>query len=594
MSTKHLAQGLAGLGRNGDSVLVHMQPHEVAGLNAIAHAQGTKLTTNPNTGMPEAFNLGRFFSSLLPTIVGAGVSMIPGMQFASYPMLSGILAGAATGALTNRKDPLMGALMGGMGGFGGANLAKSAMGATADQMIKSGVEPSIGAVQSGFNAIPTNIGANLAAPKAGFIGSTGEMGVNMGATNIAKPIVSGVSTNPSLTNINPALEGAIRPDLLTAQAKPSALDGFSSNLSRAAENVAADPMKFISQNKMNLAGTLGGAALSGLEPSDLGYTTLKDYANKTDKYDPYATLNLAGDTGLRLYASGGPVSFADGGDAMKGGGAGAMEGAGLMAVDVSDINDKYGYNPNEGGGGLAGLAATPKVPVPMVGAFADADIINNARDAYERQLIQSMMANNRFGAMIPNRNQNSVANQLNQARTGQDGQGNQMTIAPLNVATSAPTAATAATANTAPTANTLNLNRNYAEGGSITSGGIRDLYGSSDDQTNGAVLSQDGYGLGRLNALYGGGPTGMKKGGYLDGAGDGMSDSIPATIEGKQPARLADGEFVVPADVVSHLGNGSSKAGAKQLYSMMDRIRQARTGNKKQGKRINALKHLPA
>ena len=178
MSAKHLAHGLASLGRNGDSVLVHMQPHEVAGLDALARIQGTKLTYNPETGMPEAFNLGGFFSSLLPTIVGAGVSMIPGMQFASYPMLSGMLAGAATGALTNRKNPLMGALMGGMGGFGGANLAKSAMGATADQMIKSGIEPSIGAVQSGFNAIPTNIGANMSTPTAGFVGSTGQMGVS--------------------------------------------------------------------------------------------------------------------------------------------------------------------------------------------------------------------------------------------------------------------------------------------------------------------------------------------------------------------------------------------------------------------------------
>lgn len=84
------------------------------------------------------------------------------------------------------------------------------------------------------------------------------------------------------------------------------------------------------------------------------------------------------------------------------------------------------------------------------------------------------------------------------------------------------------------------------------------------------------------------------KGGYLDGPGDGMSDSIPATIEDKQPARLADGEFVVPADVVSHIGNGSSKAGAKRLYAMMDRIRHARTGNKKQGKQINPNKYLPA
>jgi hypothetical protein len=81
---------------------------------------------------------------------------------------------------------------------------------------------------------------------------------------------------------------------------------------------------------------------------------------------------------------------------------------------------------------------------------------------------------------------------------------------------------------------------------------------------------------------------------FLSGGGDGMSDSIPATIEGNQEARLADGEFVIPADVVSHLGNGSSKAGAKQLYSMMDRVRQARVGNKKQGREITPKKLMPA
>ena len=80
----------------------------------------------------------------------------------------------------------------------------------------------------------------------------------------------------------------------------------------------------------------------------------------------------------------------------------------------------------------------------------------------------------------------------------------------------------------------------------------------------------------------------------LKGPGDGMSDSIPASIGNKQPARLADGEFVVPADVVSHLGNGSTDAGAKQLYSMMNKVRKARTGNPKQGRQINADKYLPA
>ena len=80
----------------------------------------------------------------------------------------------------------------------------------------------------------------------------------------------------------------------------------------------------------------------------------------------------------------------------------------------------------------------------------------------------------------------------------------------------------------------------------------------------------------------------------LKGPGDGMSDNIPATIGNKQPARLADGEFVVPADVVSHLGNGSTDAGAKQLYAMMDKVRNARTGNPKQGREIQPRKYLPA
>ena len=89
-------------------------------------------------------------------------------------------------------------------------------------------------------------------------------------------------------------------------------------------------------------------------------------------------------------------------------------------------------------------------------------------------------------------------------------------------------------------------------------------------------------------------------GGYSDGGrllkgpGDGMSDNIPAMIGQKQPARLADGEFVVPADVVSHLGNGSTEAGANVLYKMMEKVRRARTGNVKQGRQINPNKFIPS
>jgi hypothetical protein len=91
-----------------------------------------------------------------------------------------------------------------------------------------------------------------------------------------------------------------------------------------------------------------------------------------------------------------------------------------------------------------------------------------------------------------------------------------------------------------------------------------------------------------------GGITALKKGKYLNGNTDGMADKVPATIDGKQPAALSDGEFVIPADVVSHLGNGNSDAGAKVLEQMMARVRKERTGNKEQGKEIAARNMLPA
>ena len=80
---------------------------------------------------------------------------------------------------------------------------------------------------------------------------------------------------------------------------------------------------------------------------------------------------------------------------------------------------------------------------------------------------------------------------------------------------------------------------------------------------------------------------------YLGGKTDGMADDVPASIDGKQEARLSDGEFVIPADVVSHLGNGNSDAGADQLHGMMNNVRMERTGNPEQGKQIDPNKFMP-
>ena len=106
-------------------------------------------------------------------------------------------------------------------------------------------------------------------------------------------------------------------------------------------------------------------------------------------------------------------------------------------------------------------------------------------------------------------------------------------------------------------------------------------------------LSLEGAGARATQNMAAGGLAGLKKGKYLNGATDGMADKIPATIDRTQPAALSDGEYVITADVVSHLGNGNSDAGAKVLDGFMEDVRMARTGTKKQGKEIDPQKFLP-
>jgi hypothetical protein len=136
----------------------------------------------------------------------------------------------------------------------------------------------------------------------------------------------------------------------------------------------------------------------------------------------------------------------------------------------------------------------------------------------------------------------------------------------------------------------------YAEGGMVDpmqrmpNGGLAAIQGMRDGYAPATTMD------GNIPQMAGGGSIGGYSDGgrMLKGPGDGMSDSIPGVIGNKQPARLADGEFVMPADVVSHLGNGSTDAGAKRLYAMMDKVRNARTGTKKQGKQIKPEKYMPA
>jgi hypothetical protein len=162
------ANGLASLGRGGDSTLVHMQPQEVAGLQQLAQANGTSLTTNPDTGMPEAFKLGNFFRAALPIAAGyflgpaaGGLMSGTGAAAGASGALGGsIAAGAATGgtlAAMSGEDVLAGTLSGGLGGMSGGGLNTAFGGA--------GVPEALGGASSATSTIPNVVGNSV--PYAG-------------------------------------------------------------------------------------------------------------------------------------------------------------------------------------------------------------------------------------------------------------------------------------------------------------------------------------------------------------------------------------------------------------------------------------------
>lgn len=165
MSLKDLAKKVRAEGRGKDDQLVHLTSREVAGLHQLAEAAGGKLTTNPKTGLPEA----GFLDSMLPTILGFAANFIvPG---------SGMVVGAATGALQNKDDPLMGAVLGGMGGYGGGQLGAGLQGVGAGA-----------AQQAAMSAVPqgTAMAAHQGAQQAAMAG--------LGPTNAAQLAAADAST----------------------------------------------------------------------------------------------------------------------------------------------------------------------------------------------------------------------------------------------------------------------------------------------------------------------------------------------------------------------------------------------------------------
>ena len=123
---------------------------------------------------------------------------------------------------------------------------------------------------------------------------------------------------------------------------------------------------------------------------------------------------------------------------------------------------------------------------------------------------------------------------------------------------------------------------------------VKGPFGIMMDFSKNSDAEKYNYPVGGYQYAAQGGLMGFADGGLTRGPGDGMSDDIMTSISGQQAAALSPGEFVVPADVVSDMGNGDTSAGAKQLYSMMDRVRKARGGSIEQPGAINPNEYMPA
>jgi hypothetical protein len=667
-------QGLASLGRNGDSMLVHMSPSEVAGLQGLAMAQGGSLTINPNTGLPEAFSLGGFFKSLLPTIVGGAASLIPGMQFASYPMLTGILAGAATGALTN-KNKLLGAVTGGLGGYSGAGImgaGKAAAGAmgSAEAAKTAATNAGIGGGSSGLttgggfipgatsgadlaynNALLSSQGAGIT--NSAVSGASGAMDVDKllaagKPIGMANTVASTASLPPDPTflgNVGSAFKGIGG----AATGNQAAIDAYTKGIG------AESTLGALGKTALPFG---GAAVMGGLEASDLYGEPLQ--RAEAEKYNPYARLNLGSDTGLRLVAKGGYIDGYATGGTIQSGGIRDLYGTpdnqptispGLSGFGLGRLNNLAGEQAMTQAqtlGYAEGGVASLELPDPSKTVSAPENLENMIlNETAKTEMLENQLNNMTSNALntgnIPTQNyapgalsnvaagmqnqsvppQASFVQNLTSARTGYAEGGetsmNLDQLPTLNVNLAGKPSANASSRDTSMGFPSNNSIKN------ILSKSIEDIlrdvgrprnYDPAEYAAMSPVERMATIALGPITSpfdrmrLSSGAPPEPKsyalnlnsgkqeaqyaRGGYLDGQGDGMSDSIPATIEGKQPARLADGEFVIPADVVSHLGNGSTKAGSKRLYAMLDKVRKARTGTKKQGKQINPAKYMPA
>jgi hypothetical protein len=536
-----------------------MTPGEVKGLQALALAHGGSLTINPDTGLTEA----GFLEKILPVAAGAALTYFSGGTLA--PWASAMIVGGGYGAATGSVEK---GLMAGLSAYGGAGLtsglASAGSQAAAEQAGTAAAEGITAAGQEAATQAATQAGQE-AATQAGQEAAT--QAATSGVETGAGDVFAGYSPTGSAAGTNSATAGtgagtsnvASAQNYINAQnfpgLTPEQIQASQSGLPEAVKQ-GATPAQY--------ARGLGQA--SSIQGTSYGSQVAQGLpqAGSVLLNNPGAALSVAG-TVLQPDQPGGPAGYQE--DEYDRRLKGYKLSSDYKAYEAPRPNPYYRPTyaaeggvmesfDDENGSDTVGMASGG---IARYRSKGQVNVLQDYLDRQEKEESKQKQLSTNPSSYFPDvgifrdpdvdtaRKDALTASMI---RLGKAGKGAGI--------------------------KTVALPKTSIKGLGDVSGATPEI----EEAADGGIMR---YNLG-----------GYSDGGrMLKGPGDGMSDSIPASIAGKQPARLADGEFVIPADVVSHLGNGSTDAGAKKLYSMMDNIRKARTGKKKQAPQVNVDKYLP-
>jgi hypothetical protein len=592
-----------------------MSPREVKSLNELAMAHGGQLSINPQTGLPEA----GFLESILPMVAGAALTATG----VGAPMAA-LMVG---GGMTLMTGSLEKGLMAGLGAYGGANLGA-------------------GLMETGVTMDPTVIDAK----KAVIDNAVANQAYNPANTSLtpeAWSAAEGATKKTLADTLNTARATAAGPDTfmgkLQAMGKGVGYLGQEGGLSSLYQNLGGSPMSLISKigpAVAPLAGELmkpekqeeekadadmgqrygfsmnptGGQRPQQVQPGQDPMANTQsptttpfptpDIYGREQRYFAPSYTKLTPEAAKKLYG------YADGGvatdpdrptetPALQAFKQMQAQRAAQPPVPQIDANAQFNQYAQQTVGAPNQLQA-PTAPAPTTTGLADSGYSYDPVKQQYSQIAGATPAEGEAGAEadaftenwrpgVPYSNVDPKTGKwTNYDRYGQKMNANGglmaayagggMPTTPSSIGANAhyPQAHTLTNRFSAPTQMPINEDV-------VSKGGARiDLHTGEERLAAGGISHLGDYSDG---------------GRLLRGPGDGVSDSIPAMIGKRQPARLADGEFVVPARIVSELGNGSTEAGARKLYAMMDRIQKARrktVGKGKVAKNSRSEKYLPA